>query len=107
MLKQRLFDFKRTLQDELKSAQQFDTGAGAGTAALIDVDHMSNGHNGSSGGGGGGIVRRQSSQNVTGEIAMTEVNFMYLKHVIMKFLTCRDVSAGMIGRRQHVIDILF
>lgn len=94
MLKQRLVDFKRTLQDELKSAQQFDTtAAAAGTAALIDVDHISNGHNGI---GGGGVHRRQSNQNVTGEIAMTEVNFMYLKHVIMKFLTCRDVSHGVI-----------
>lgn len=91
MLKQRLVDFKKTLQDELKSAQQSES-------ALIDVDVLSpfSNHQHTN-----GSVRRSSNQagppaGAT-PTAMEEVNFMYLKHVIMKFLTCRDVSinAGM------------
>lgn len=96
-MKQRLVDFKKTLQDELKSAQQSES-------ALIDVDVLSPFSNHHPHQHTNGSVRRSSNQagppagaGGTTPTSMEEVNFMYLKHVIMKFLTCRDVSinAGM------------
>lgn len=87
-MKQRLVDFKKTLQDELKSAQQSES-------ALIDVDtqspfnyHPNQQHHNQA----NGTARRSSNQSAVAQPSMDVVNFQYLKHVIMKFLTCRDVS---------------
>lgn len=92
ILKQRLVDFKKTLQDELKSAQQSES-------ALIDVDTQSpfnyqqnHPHSHNHHGQANGSVRRSSNHSAVMQPSMDEVNFQYLKHVIMKFLTCRDVS---------------
>ncbi|XP_023168798.1 golgin subfamily A member 1 [Drosophila hydei] len=79
-LNQRLGDLKKTLQKEFRSAQ----------TATIDVDteqvmpafRVTN-----------APIENFQSDNKPNCIIMDEVNFMYLKHVIVKFLTSREVEA--------------
>lgn len=44
------------------------------------------------------INRIPSSSTVNGVVTMDEINFKYLKHVIIKFVTCRDIEA-----KRHLI----
>ncbi|XP_030563571.1 golgin subfamily A member 1 [Drosophila novamexicana] len=79
-LNQRLGDLKKTLQKEFRSSQ----------TATIDVDtdqvipafRISN-----------APIESFQSDNKPNCIIMDEVNFKYLKHVIVKFLTSREVEA--------------
>lgn len=76
MLQQRLTDMKKTLQRELKSA---DPGGGGG------------------GGGGGGVGGEVNTNHHTATPLPPpedDVNFKYLKHVLIKFLTCRDYEVN-------------
>lgn len=93
-------DFKKTLQNELKSSS-----ADPNRSALIDIDitHYATsaatatqptsvtttvGHHIAT--ANGSVA--STSNAVASPIVLDEVNFMYLKHVIMKFLTSREVS---------------
>ncbi|XP_017865248.1 PREDICTED: golgin subfamily A member 1 isoform X1 [Drosophila arizonae] len=79
-LNQRLGDLKKTLQKEFRSSQM----------ATIDVDtdqvtpafRVTN-----------APIENFQSDNKPNCIIMDEVNFKYLKHVIVKFLTSREVEA--------------
>lgn len=79
MLNQRLADLKKTLQNEIKSSNFSETnvlmaGSVIGSEKAIHNEIRSNGN------------------STGGSIIMDEVNFKYLKHVIVKFLTSREVS---------------
>lgn len=64
---------KKTLQRELKGA---DPGGGGGEK----------------GSGGGEVTNHHPSPTVPS--TDDDVNFKYLKHVLIKFLTCRDYEVG-------------
>ncbi|XP_050083384.1 golgin subfamily A member 1 [Anopheles aquasalis] len=104
ILNQRLVDMKKTLQEELKGQQSFgdqaQTGHGSSTtngstqhpgdralerSKSFDAKSMAK-ENGS-------VKQQNGSPTGTGPIVMDEVNFRYLKHVIIKFLTSREVEA--------------
>lgn len=73
MLQQRLTDMKKTLQKELRvPVSTLDSDTEVATAAAV--------------------INPSSTQTVTVKQAPKEedVNFLYLKHVIMKFLTSRE-----------------
>ncbi|XP_013117258.1 golgin subfamily A member 1 [Stomoxys calcitrans] len=73
VLNQRINDLKKTLQKEFSTAK-------------IDEDCQKLSPNTS-------LVRQPCSCSAKGGIVMDEVNFKYLKHVIVKFLTSREVEA--------------
>ncbi|XP_037916390.1 golgin subfamily A member 1 isoform X2 [Hermetia illucens] len=80
VLNQRLADLKKTLQNEIKSSNFSETnvlmaGSVIGSEKAIHNEIRSNGN------------------STGGSIIMDEVNFKYLKHVIVKFLTSREVEA--------------
>lgn len=72
-------DVKKTLQHELKSNN--NTSNGAAEAYRIDTNEKD--------------IKTNTANNTNfyaeGSIIMDEVNFKYLKHVILKFLTSREV----------------
>ena len=72
-MRQRLVDVKKTLQQELKSNTS------------IDLNNTAN--------NGGQLIESLTNENGS-PIVMDEANFKYLKHVILKFLTCREVSVS-------------
>lgn len=87
MLNQRLGDMKKTLQHELKT-----NGSGNGTTALQSNGLVISGCQGTK---LNGIECEQTMDNSslkTPSVAMDDVNFRYLKHVILKFLTSREVK---------------
>lgn len=101
VLKQRLADFKKTLQNEIKSSS-----ADPNRSAMIDIDithcvtsaataSQPSSITTTAGNhilAANGIVASAAAANGVSPIVLDEVNFMYLKHVIMKFLTSREVS---------------
>lgn len=85
MLSQRLADMKKTLQNELKS--------GASESVIAPVNNL----NGTSVENKTPIANETDQKvnnnvNTTSTIVMDDVNFKYLKHVILKFLTSREVN---------------
>ncbi|ETN57975.1 omega-crystallin [Anopheles darlingi] len=104
ILNQRLVDMKKTLQEELKGQQslgdQAQTGHGSSTTNG-NTQHpgdraleRSKSFDAKSVAKENGTVKQQNgSPTGTGPIVMDEVNFRYLKHVIIKFLTSREVEA--------------
>uniref|UniRef100_A0A2M4ALA6 Putative golgin subfamily protein a member 1 n=1 Tax=Anopheles triannulatus TaxID=58253 RepID=A0A2M4ALA6_9DIPT len=104
ILNQRLVDMKKTLQEELKGQQslgdQAQTGHGSSTtngSTQYPGDRSlerSKSFEAKSVAKENGTVKQQNgSPTGTGPIVMDEVNFRYLKHVIIKFLTSREVEA--------------
>ncbi|XP_035773083.1 golgin subfamily A member 1-like [Anopheles albimanus] len=104
ILNQRLVDMKKTLQEELKGQQslgdQAQTGYGSSTtngstqhpgdralerSKSFDAKSLAKEN--------GTAKQQNGSPTGTGPIVMDEVNFRYLKHVIIKFLTSREVEA--------------
>ncbi|XP_018796941.1 PREDICTED: golgin subfamily A member 1 isoform X2 [Bactrocera latifrons] len=97
VLNQRLADLKKTLQKEFHSAKSFEAekerngnciaakpptnAIVVATSAAVANDTLACEHC-------GGVSATTSSS-----IVMDEVNFKYLKHVIVKFLTSREVEA--------------
>ncbi|XP_039955523.1 golgin subfamily A member 1 isoform X2 [Bactrocera tryoni] len=97
VLNQRLADLKKTLQKEFHSAKSFETekerngncitakpptnAIAVATSAAVVNDTLACEHC-------GGVSAATGSS-----IVMDEVNFKYLKHVIVKFLTSREVEA--------------
>lgn len=98
VLKQRLADFKKTLQNELKSSS-----ADPNRSAMIDIDITHCSTSAAAATQPASITTTTTSNYTTANgtlassaaspIVLDEVNFMYLKHVIMKFLTSREVRA--------------
>lgn len=81
VLNQRLLDMKKTLQEEIRGNQSMED--------LKTGQHINNnGHE---------MVLR-SATSYGGIVTMDEVSFKYLKHVIIKFVTCRDVEAKQLLR---------
>ncbi|XP_039279435.1 golgin subfamily A member 1 [Nilaparvata lugens] len=84
VLQQRIADMKKTLQRELKSS---DPGGGGVTNNVNsnlssgEQNHISN-----------------SNQNSGSVPFDNDVNFKYLKHVLIKFLTCREYEAQHLTR---------
>ena len=70
MLNQRLLDMKKTLQEEVRGNRRQSSEDLKGSSRQDLIITSSN-----------------------GQVTMDEISFRYLKHVIMKFLTCRDVEA--------------
>lgn len=85
ILNQRLADMKKTLQNELKSSSNEKNGT---------ADTNTPKANGSTVGNGGTETDQLVNNNskTTSAVVMDDVNFKYLKHVILKFLTSREVS---------------
>lgn len=100
LLKQRLADFKKTLQNEFKGSMNHtnscldenpnETGDPDGKVSSLPdkvaaTNPLSN------------HCTDPLAQNRS--VVMDEVNFKYLKHVILKFLTCREVSRSIPSER--------
>uniref|UniRef100_W8AZL9 Golgin subfamily A member 1 n=1 Tax=Ceratitis capitata TaxID=7213 RepID=W8AZL9_CERCA len=98
ILNQRLADLKKTLQKEFQSAKSFDVDKERNgncisakppsvindvsvSATLVNETNTCN------------HCDMGVSTNTSNSIVMDEVNFKYLKHVIVKFLTSREVEA--------------
>ncbi|EDV98427.1 golgin subfamily A member 1 [Drosophila grimshawi] len=80
-LNQRLGDLKKTLQKEFRSSQ-------TATIDVVDTDQVLPAFRISN-----APLENFQSDNKPNCIIMDEVNFKYLKHVIVKFLTSREVEA--------------
>jgi golgin subfamily A protein 1 len=82
ILNQRLFDVKKTLQEEIKNNNSGSTGSMTSNQPAIlipvNVDNNSNNHT---------LPFNFKKSNISGPIVLDEVKFSYLKHVIFKFLT--------------------
>lgn len=76
MLNQRLGDMKKTLQNELK-INMANSKSTSGTTTLINRMDNEN------------VIDKNRSNST---VVMDDVNFKYLKHVILKFLTSREVN---------------
>jgi len=80
ILNQRLLDVKKTLQEEIKNNTSGSSGSMSSNAPaiLIPTD----------------VETSYQSGDISRKIyEMDEVKFSYLKHVILKFLTSRDLEA--------------
>lgn len=88
MLNQRLADMKKTLQHELKSSanEKCVTSIINGNAKANNSTAVNDGHNQSE----PDPIVNNPSKNASA-VAMDDVNLKYLKHVILKFLTSREV----------------
>ncbi|EDS28846.1 omega-crystallin [Culex quinquefasciatus] len=91
ILNQRLVDMKKTLAEEINNnnnemvgnKQQNGSAISHNVSSMTTINlHAS--HNG---------TQKSSPNPASGTIVMDEVNFRYLKHVIIKFLTSREVEA--------------
>lgn len=80
ILNQRLFDVKKTLQEEIKNNNSGSSGSMPSNAPAILIPMNDNNNS-------------FQSSNISGKIEMDEVKFSYLKHVILKFLTSRELEA--------------
>jgi len=107
VLQQRLGDMKKTLQRELMSNATSNEDHSAGGAAVSGTSGFANASNAS---GSAAVLAPSSShqisqrklqQQATGTMPIDDnnVNFQYLKHVLMKFLTSREyeVSISLTG----------
>ncbi|XP_055316783.1 golgin subfamily A member 1 [Sitodiplosis mosellana] len=89
ILNQRLSDMKKTLQNELKSSSNEKVGA---IVANNSNAPTTNGNIvGDSTAETDQLVNNNSKKALA--VVMDDVNFAYLKHVILKFLTSREVEA--------------
>ncbi|XP_053963456.1 golgin subfamily A member 1 isoform X1 [Anastrepha ludens] len=110
ILNQRLADLKKTLQKEFRSAKSFEvekegnvsymavkpmsaTNALAANNTMLLSESLACEHCGTS-----TTTASTTSTSGTSSIVMDEVNFKYLKHVIVKFLTSREVEARHLTR---------
>uniref|UniRef100_A0A182QPN8 GRIP domain-containing protein n=1 Tax=Anopheles farauti TaxID=69004 RepID=A0A182QPN8_9DIPT len=97
-LNQRLVDMKKTLQEELKGQQNNNNNNHApGYAGCIPPPHdrsleRSKSFEVKAIAKENGTVKQNGANN-NAPVVMDEVNFRYLKHVIIKFLTSREVEA--------------
>lgn len=81
---------KKTLHEEIKNSNSGSTGSmdQHGPAILTPTNYNDNNsynhplHN-----------NRKFQNNIAGPVIMDEVNFRYLKHVILKFLTSQEFEA--------------
>lgn len=80
MLNQRLADMKKTLQYELKSSRNVKSAPEANVTGRNTIDAVEPNE----------LVNNNTEMAST--VVMDDVNFKYLKHVILKFLTSREVS---------------
>jgi golgin subfamily A member 1 len=80
ILNQRLFDVKKTLQEEIKNNNSGSSGSMPSNAPAILIPMNDNNNS-------------FQNSNISGKIEMDEVKFSYLKHVILKFLTSRELEA--------------
>ncbi|GAB0087684.1 golgin subfamily A member 1 [Sergentomyia squamirostris] len=78
-LNQRLGDMKKTLQQEIKSNNNVSSGSASTNHIQATLQEK--------------IPVMGEIKLTDGAIVMDEVNFKYLKHVIFKFLTSREVEA--------------
>lgn len=100
MLNQRLADMKKTLQHELKSsANEKCTSISNGNAKANNSTAVNDGHNQSE----PDPIVNNPSKNASA-VAMDDVNLKYLKHVILKFLTSREVRTFQV---HHKIITIF
>lgn len=84
-MSQRLADMKKTLQNELKSGASESVNASTTSMNGTSVENKEPVANEIDQG-------VNNNNNLTSNIVMDDVNFKYLKHVILKFLTSREVS---------------
>lgn len=81
ILNQRLFDVKKTLQEEIKNNNSGSMGSMSSNAPAILIPVNVDNNN-------------SYNTNISGKTyEMDEVKFSYLKHVILKFLTSRELEA--------------
>ncbi|XP_037949598.1 golgin subfamily A member 1 isoform X2 [Teleopsis dalmanni] len=81
ILNQRLADIKKTVQKEFRHSKSFDIDNKEEKTAAENVHTITN------------TCTCHPNALSNGVIIMDEVNFKYLKHVIVKFLTSREVEA--------------
>lgn len=86
---------KKTLQEEIKSSNSGTIGSlGCNSPAILTPTNYDNNN----------LIslqtttmafssRKCGNNNISGPVVMDEVNFRYLKHVILKFLTSRELEA--------------
>lgn len=115
MLNQRLMDMKKTLQHELKSNStekitkpdasnsngnnRITTTTSASSTAINTTNNINNsnrtkpksGHKTDNNGPDANEIDQTIQTNSNTNFVMDDVNFKYLKHVILKFLTSREV----------------
>lgn len=77
---QRLADMKKTLQKELKGTGQLGAEVTDGVGSIPSASPAA--------------ARKNSSASPVPKSDLDEVNFMYLKHVIFKFLTSREYEVS-------------
>ncbi|XP_052897462.1 golgin subfamily A member 1 [Anopheles moucheti] len=98
-LNQRLVDMKKTLQEELKGQQNGNNNNNIVAHYMGGVQPPSHDRSleRSKSFEGKSIVKENGTlkhnEKSSGPVVMDEVNFRYLKHVIIKFLTSREVEA--------------
>lgn len=93
ILNQRLLDMKKTLQEEIsgKTCNQNSDDLQSEmlpTRDVLEAQYQNNNY-------------KPSEMVLTacnGVVTMDEISFKYLKHVIIKFVTCRDVEAKQLLR---------
>uniref|UniRef100_A0A182PQZ6 GRIP domain-containing protein n=1 Tax=Anopheles epiroticus TaxID=199890 RepID=A0A182PQZ6_9DIPT len=103
-LNQRLVDMKKTLQEELKGQQNGNNNNNVasylgGSQPTVPPSHERSLERSKSFEGKAiaskenGTLKQNGTSGTGGPVVMDEVNFRYLKHVIIKFLTSREVEA--------------
>ena len=81
ILNQRLFDVKKTLQEEIKNNTSGSCWSMSSTAPAILIPVNVDNNN------------SYQNNDISGKIEMDQVKFSYLKHVVLKFLTSREFEA--------------
>uniref|UniRef100_A0A8D8PW90 Golgin subfamily A member 1 n=1 Tax=Cacopsylla melanoneura TaxID=428564 RepID=A0A8D8PW90_9HEMI len=94
MLQQRLTDMKKTLQEELRN---HTTSNGSTRASPSESRNHTSGEDTPP------VVQPVSSSSNGVRTSEEDVNFKYLKHVIIKFLTCREYEAQHLTRAVSVL----
>lgn len=109
MLNQRLSDMKKTLQNELKSSanEKCGTSISNGNAKANNSTAVNEGHKQSE----PDPIVNNPSKNASA-VAMDDVNLKYLKHVILKFLTSREVRTFRVHHKiiatfNYIYDLKF
>lgn len=83
---------KKTLHEEIKNSSSGSTGSMDQHAPAILTPTNYNDNN-SYNSHSHHITTRKNQNNIKGPVIMDEVNFRYLKHVILKFLTSQEFEA--------------
>lgn len=86
MLNQRLTEMKKALQNELKSVSNDKVSTSVNNTSRTKTNGYATVEN-------NGPIIHETDQTVANNTAIVtdDVNFKYLKHVILKFLTSREV----------------